>query len=177
MQWSKLRKQLDSLRATSLEKRVGIHQARYRNSNEELGRIWITFDGREIVSFDSAPYFQRREELGTELLDIRRDELGGAAPGQAAFHQADQQAEALLRQDARYDDYRAKVDLESFLSMSLDEALASPSPLHRGLAMIDRRLGKRRLRALGRTVQHPLVRALYNVRCEAEELAPQESAF
>jgi hypothetical protein len=177
VQWSKLRKQLDCLRAPTLADRIGLHQARYRYSKEELGRLWITLDGREIASFDTAPYARRREELSAQLFKIRRDELGGAAPGHAAFLEADRRAEELLRQDGRYDDYRAKADLESYLSMSLDEALVSPSPLHRGLAMIDRRLGKRRLQALGPSVQHPLVRALYNVRCEAEGLSQHGSAF
>jgi hypothetical protein len=37
--------------AESLRGRVGIYQARYRHSREELGRIWIEVDKVEVASF------------------------------------------------------------------------------------------------------------------------------
>lgn len=124
MRWSRLKSSLDALRAPAVRDRVALYQARYRYTREEVGRIWVTIDGREVASFDSY---------------------------------------------APYDDYQALADLEAYLAIPIDEALASPSPLLRALAVVDRRVGKRRLRALDiGPAEHALVRELYALRCEAE---------
>ena len=60
-------------------------------------------------------------------------------------------------------------ELEAYLSLPVDVALASESPLLRALAVLDARVGKRRLRALAATPdEHPLVAALLHLRCDAE---------
>jgi hypothetical protein len=59
--------------------------------------------------------------------------------------------------------------IEAYPSLSIGEALESANFIHRALAMVDRRLGKRRLRSLGlRTDEHPLVLKLYEFRRVAE---------
>lgn len=74
-----------------------------------------------------------------------------------------------LRSEDEFSDAVALEDLEAYLSMPLEDALVAPSPLVRALAMIDRRFGKRRLRALQFAKNElPLVRALHALRCEAE---------
>ena len=126
MRWSRLKSSIDAFRAPSVRDRVALYQARYRYTREEVGRIWVTVDGREVASFDTS---------------------------------------------APYDDYQALADLEVYLANPIDEALASPSPLLRALAGVDRRVGKRRLRTLDvGPGEHPLVRELYGLRCEAEEI-------
>ncbi len=127
MRWSQLKTNLEALRAPALKKRVGLHQARYRYTLEEVGRIWVTIDGREIASFDTS---------------------------------------------SQYDDYQALADLKAYLRISIDDALKTDTPLVRALAVIDRRLGKRRLRSLDvGSDEHPLVRELYRLRCEAEGIS------
>lgn len=55
------------------------------------------------------------------------------------------------------------------LTLSSNQMLASQNAIVRSLAMLDRRLGKRRLREmqLGED-EHPLVRQFFELRCEAE---------
>jgi len=53
MQWSKLRSALMERVALSLRDRLAVHQARYRRTQEEVGRVWITLDGRQLISFDT----------------------------------------------------------------------------------------------------------------------------
>jgi hypothetical protein len=128
LRWSQLKTRLDALGAPALKKRIGLHQARYRYTLEEVGRIWLTIDGREIASFDTS-----RE----------------------------------------YDDSQALADLKAYLRLSIGDALKADSPLVRGLAVIDRRVGKRRLRSLAiGPEEHPLVCELYRLRCEAEGIRP-----
>jgi hypothetical protein len=55
------------------------------------------------------------------------------------------------------------------VSSSLEDALASPSPFIRALALLDRRVGKRRLRLMEVENEHPIVRELFALRWTAEE--------
>jgi hypothetical protein len=172
MRWSKLKSTLDELLAPELRGRVALHQARYRYTREEVGRVWVTVDGREVASFDTSTYIRRRAELSADLFKARRDEVPDEAPDHAAYVEADDRARDMLRRTGEYDDHGALVDLEAYLFLPIDEALRSPSPLVRALAVVDRRVGKRRLRALGAgPLEHPLVRTLYLLRCEVERAA------
>jgi hypothetical protein len=66
--------------------------------------------------------------------------------------------------------------LVAYLDLSLAGALASEEPIHRALAMIDRRLGRRRFEGLRLgDNEHPIVRQLYEVRAAAEEWRTSES--
>jgi hypothetical protein len=169
MRWSKLTSSLDDLRAPALRSRVALHRARYRYTREEVGRVWVTIDGREAASFDTSTYLRRLAELGAERRDRRRGDTRERGHDEAAQLEADARAREMLRRAGQHDDYQAIVDLEAYLSIPIDEALASPSPLVRALAVIDRRVGKRRLRGLDiGPLEHPLVRELYFIRCEAE---------
>ncbi|MHB0981524.1 MAG: SF0329 family protein [Thermoleophilia bacterium] len=80
------------------------------------------------------------------------DEAGELLARKAVFHQAS-------LHDA----------LTDYLSLSIDDALASTHPVTRALAVLDRRTGKRRLRDFPFMAdEHPVVRMLHQVRCEAE---------
>ena len=95
----------------------------------------------------------------------------------AESHAADRAAIDFLRRAGEYDDYSALHDLEAFLSLPIEEALASPSPLIRGLAVADGRVGKRRLRKLGEPPDaHPFVQEMYAARCAAEGIRSSERA-
>jgi hypothetical protein len=59
--------------------------------------------------------------------------------------------------------------LGHMLTLSSEQMLASQNAIVRALAMLDRRLGKRRLREMELSDdEHPLVRQFYDLRCEAE---------
>ena len=56
----------------------------------------------------------------------------------------------------------------AYLSMNIDDALTSDHPLIIALAMLDRRVGKRKLRELNQAKMHPLAKALLELRLKAE---------
>lgn len=59
--------------------------------------------------------------------------------------------------------------LQEWTLLSIEDSLASDNPLIRAFAMVDRRLGKRRLQKIVLTGgEHPLIRILYQLRCDAE---------
>ena len=102
MRWTKLKSSLEALRAPTLRGRVALHQARYRYTREEVGRIWVTVDGREVASFDTSTYIRRRAELGADLFEIRRAETPGRAPDHAAHLETDDRARDILRRAGQY---------------------------------------------------------------------------
>jgi hypothetical protein len=58
--------------------------------------------------------------------------------------------------------------LESYLSMSIEDALCSSNTIIRAIAMLDRRVGKRRLQQLViDATTHPFITQLYTLRCTA----------
>ena len=59
--------------------------------------------------------------------------------------------------------------LYEYLSLSIDDALASPDALIRSVAILDKRTGKRRLRSLrGTPMTNALERRCLEFRCEVE---------
>lgn len=167
MKWSRLKALVEARLASSLGRRVTLHQARYRHAQEEVGRIWLAVDGEEIAQFATHMGWARIQPLAAKLLDER-----GAWGTIEAFGQASDEVEAELRAAGEFSDAVALGDLEAYLSLPIDAALASESPLIRALAMLDSRVGKRRLRALSRAPDgHPLVRATHALRCGAEGVA------
>ena len=177
MKWTKLKAAIESRFAKSVRGRVTCHQARYRSSREELGRVWLAVDGHEIAEFSAAKGLRRRRELADQIREVSGNPQYGI-PGQDDLYQlADEQARAIGRRAGEQTDDEALGDLEQSLSLSLEDALTSPNPLIRGLALLDRRFGKRRLRQLDSGArEHPLVQALYRIRCEAEGVLPREPA-
>jgi hypothetical protein len=177
MQWSKLRTALAERVAPSLGTRLALHQARYRRTREEVGRVWITLDGQELIAFDTSSYVAKRAQIAHDMRSGVGPFALSAESNLAEYHAADRAAVDALRQSGEYDDYSALRDLEAFLSLSIDEALASPSPLLRGLAVVDRRVGKRRLRALlALRDEHPFVRRMIRERCLADGIRFEERA-
>jgi len=168
MPWTRIQKMLRQRLAESLRGRVGIYQARYRHSREELGRIWIEVDKVEVASFTTTGALRRRRELTDDLM-----EANNSWGSTAAYHQADHDALELLNRAGEQSDYVAWDDLESYLSLPIEQALTSTNPLIRSLAVVDRRIGKRRLKSLRISKRdHPLTFSLYSLRCDAEGIIP-----
>jgi hypothetical protein len=164
MRWSKLKSLLEDRFAPSLARRVALQQARYRHTNEEVGRVTLTVDGREVAAFATHMGWRQVRPLADQLMEAR-----GAWGSPAEYVQATADAEGQLRTNGVLSDAVALEDLEASLSMSLDAALAAASPLVRALAMLDRRLGKRRLRSMRfADTELALIRSLYTLRCAAE---------
>jgi beta-phosphoglucomutase-like phosphatase (HAD superfamily) len=147
-----------------LRGRVRLHQARYRHAHEELGRVWIAVDGEERAAFATGARWRHVREAADRLMDER--EAWGSP---AAYEQAVADAAETARQAGIYGDEDVLNELEAYLSLPVDAALASTSPLLRALAVLDARVGKRRLRELASAPdEHPLVTALLRLRCDAE---------
>ncbi len=157
--WSSVKKLLEEDRlAPSLRGRVSYFVTRYRKAHDELGRLAIRVDGEEL--FQAYPFFGKwdwREERA------RHPELSGEASW-------DRMIDLALTEGCGgpYSFYRA---FEKYDTQDLEASLVSDNPLVRALAVLDRRVGKRRLKRLaeqGFAEEPAWVRDLFRLRLEAE---------
>ena len=147
MRWSKLRSLVKEGFAESIRSRVDIQSTRYGNCT--CGHAWMTLDGEVIANFCTRAHYLAS--------------IGCPGAGTTPGHQFAEYGE-LSRQDA----YRACWDFVH--SLSIESALADPDPLVQTLAVLDARVGKRRMDRLDPGALHRLAAALLRVRREAEGL-------
>src|SRR6478672_11234141 len=150
MQWSQLRKRVETEFADELRDRVSVHVTRHLDRSRS-GRGWIAVDGKEVANFcDWSFYYPNQEHRPSD-----KDAL------------------------AAYGELRAwdfKEACWSLVHDGVDAALASGEPLRMTLAVMHRKLGKRRLAQLASDEQlHPLVRYFVDLRLQSQEAAPNNS--
>lgn len=63
-----------------------------------------------------------------------------------------------------------------FSNLNIGDTLTSENPIINALAMIDKRLGKRRLKKINITGLHPLALILLNLRLDCEKLKDYSSS-
>lgn len=169
MQWTKLKKQVEQRFAASVAGRVELRTTNYRQAHDWAGRGWITVDKTEVHNFCTLKYQVEHSALAQGIREAN-DATDFRDPGHRdGYHEARQQADAILERRGVLPQGWYENSLETFLSLSIDDALRSENLLHRALAVLDARLGKRRLRSLELSPEeHPLVRRFLELRRRAE---------
>ncbi len=169
MRWSKLKQRVEDRMADSLQRRVEIHTARYRKADDSNGRLWFTVDKREVASMCDFRYRISHYEFANAIR-VATGATDYHDPKQRAiYYSAEKQADVAMHEQGVFSRWQSNHILWDYLSLSIDVALQSDNVLVRALVMLDRRLGKRRLRTLQLgDDEHPLVRQFYDLRCEAE---------
>ncbi len=158
MQWSRLKAGVESRFATSMRRRVQVRVTSYRHAHDGEGRGWITLDRQEVFDASTLKHYGTFSELNSALSD--------QGLGRTKAHK---RARAQLEGEGIFTEWTFWEALEEYLDLSIESALASTNVLHRALAMVDRRLGQRRFRALRLSDKnHELVRRLYRERGLAE---------
>lgn len=163
MQWSRLKSQVEAFFAPALNGRVELRSTSYRGAHDQTGRGYITVDGKEVWNMCTLRYWG--EEYPRIDAIAEQQHISAAAAQVIAGEQLTQ--EGALSQ---WGYYRA---LEAFCSTSIAESLASSSPLTRSLAILDARVGKRRLAKLDVATEHPMVQYFYRLRREAEGISQE----
>ncbi|MBI1403812.1 MAG: hypothetical protein GC147_11430 [Porphyrobacter sp.] len=146
MRWSKLRKLVKDRFAPEVQGRLDIHSAAYGACT--CGHAWLTWDGEVIANFCTRAW----GNIGAFQPGFVSPEPG---PGELVAYGE------FSRQDA----YQACWALVH--DLSIDEALADDDVLVRTLAIVDARLGKRRLAQLDPETLHPLGQHLLALRIAA----------
>jgi hypothetical protein len=157
MRWSKLRTLAIDRFAEPLQKRLDIHSAAYGACT--CGHVWMTLDGEMIANFCTRAYY-----IATGR------EKGHPAGNPMYKHQL-----AASGERSRQQVYQTLWDFVH--TIPVDDALASDDMLLQALAIVDARIGKRRLEQLDAEKLHPLAAYLLMLRTgEAEGITPADYA-
>jgi hypothetical protein len=163
MQWSKLRVHLLEFVAPSVRKRIDFHLITYRKLSEHANEFLVTIDGEKVFSASTsrhniALYVETRT---TGLLAY------GDGPDPKKVEDSLTQREVHAPTDIT-SSIRTYFDIDPHLAPS------SSDPILKALAMIDRRIGKRTLKAIELTDnEHSLVKTLYSLRMESSDESPE----
>jgi hypothetical protein len=175
MQWSKARHRVESLLAPTVADRVALRVTGYRHAHDGEGRGWIAVDGEEAWSFCTLRYFVQHDKLAQGLRVANRATDYRDPAQRDAYYAAGDHADAILGRRGDVSRAYFQTAVEQYPVLSVEEALASGNLVHRALAVLDRRLGKRRLRNLElRIDEHPLVAGLFRFRCACEGLSIED---
>ncbi len=158
IKWSKLKQIIESRFCDKLSGRVNINYTNYRAIHEPESRFWITLDGEEIYSNSKVKWLYNHYKI---ILENRSDNESMSYDD----------AEKILEEQGQYYIGYIEDSLCEYINLSISDALNSESFLIRALAMIDKRLGKRRLQSIEiKENEHKLVHKLYAIRCEVEKI-------
>ena len=165
--WSGIRKKLETdYLCPALRGRVRYFATTYRESHDREGRAAILVDGEEILKSN---YFTYSRVLWERARDYR-DEQG------LNWREAYLKADKTVLEDGLFDQRDFYMAFQKFDNQSIEASLTDANPIVRIFALLDRRLGKRRLAALEETMEKELdwVRPFYLLRVEAEGLNLQK---
>jgi len=162
VRWSKLKQRIEENFADSVRGRVELHQTRYRESHDQEGELWITMDGEQILSAGSMTALKAWFETRTEL-----QQRG------ASLRESYSLADTALEAQGIVEAGRLVAHLKAHLNQSIDQVMKSPSPIIRGLGLLDRRFGVRRLERFDSAVEHDFVARMFKIRCDLERFSPK----
>lgn len=150
MRWTKLKQIVEGGFAPGLSKRLTINSAAYGACT--CGHAWLTLDGEVVANFCTRAYWNK--EMGGEP-----DHINPMYASQLTSYGE------MSRQDA----YKA---CWAFVhELSIDQSLQDDCPLIQALAVVDRRVGKRRLERMDVEAVHPLARRLLEERLAVEGIS------
>jgi len=173
MQWSKLKKQIEGRLCNVLRNRVAYHSTRFRESHDQVGRGWITFDNEIIHDFCTLKSRYKYNSLADEIRK-QKNSLDWRNPEQKNdYYKAYEIADSEMEKQGIYNQYEFYNAIKEFLNLSIEDALTSTNSLIRAIAYFDSRVGKRRLVKL-EDEENIIVRKLQVVRLRAESLIDEE---
>ncbi|MCM1364311.1 MAG: hypothetical protein NC122_03840 [Faecalibacterium sp.] len=144
--WSSIRHKLENdYLAQSLRGHIQYYVTTYNKSHDHEGRAAIRLDGKEILC---GSYYTALDSTYTSA--INEESLNSGAFDQRCFYSA----------------------FEEFDNQSIDESIKSDNLLITIFALLDRRIGKRRLNEMKESIQNQpeVIQMFYNIRMDAEGL-------
>ena len=159
MRWSQLKKRVEDNFSPSVRGRVELFQTCYRRSFDEFGETWLVLDGKRRFSWGDMNAFQAE---GARNFASRRRDL-------TASERKWLLEDALGEHGIEFR-WGIHVLLLRYLSLRIELSLKDHSPIIRGIAILDRRCGKRRLLRMKTSDEHPFVQAMVDFRCAADEI-------
>ena len=169
--WSGIRNKLErDYLCKSLRGRIQYFATSYSKSADHEGRAAIRLDGVEVLRSDYYTYF---DHVWSKFHQLRSTTLKDCDSAKEAIDMA----HAYALEQGTFDQRVFYEAFAIFDNQSIGKSMNSENPLVRIFALLDRRLGKRRLLALKESMECELswVRAFYVIRMQAEGLIEREN--
>lgn len=187
MSWSKVKQQLEGFLSPTLQGRVEYRATSYRYLPDKAGQCYLTVDKVNVLNMRDATtgitWYQTELEIkqdphlhipiSEEEMQAVRKETKGAVPDERMKvmirnRKATQQAKVLLASQAALSKSSFVTTANQFLTRSIDSSLESEDILLNILALIDRRVGKKRIIGMKELIKskHAAVQYFYALRLE-----------
>ena len=188
MIWSKMKQQLESFLYPALVGRVEYISTSYRYTPEKAGQCYLTVDKKKVFNMKDATtrirWFQSEQEIKSdpnlnlpvsqEDIEAVRKDMGGKVPEERlAVIARDRKLLVYAKEMIAAQAALSKADFNAvantFLTQSIEDSLASKDILLNVLALVDRRVGKKRILDMDKKMKlkHPIVQYFYQLRRNA----------
>lgn len=174
LSWSAMRKILEQDNiCDSLKGRIQYFATRYRRSPDEEGRVAVRLDGKEILKSCFYDWNIKRDEAWNEINIIKGRKTSYSESGELM--------ELGALNKGGFDQYCFYNAFHIYFNSSIDSSLISSDPVVRLFAIMDKRVGKRRLHQLLSNIesQPEWLQIFYRLRLESDgiiESAKQKRA-
>lgn len=172
MQFSKIKKQLLSFVAPSLRPRLDLYATVDRHFHDGEARVWMTLNGKTFFKAEDLRFTfeaDRRYALAKNRLPEKPERITlevFQSDWYKASSELNEQIERELEEEGWHASYDVQQDLLLYPKLSIEEALTHPHAFIRGFALLDRRVGKRRLERV--TCDTPFELTCLKIRLETE---------
>ncbi|OMF36683.1 hypothetical protein BK133_08530 [Paenibacillus sp. FSL H8-0548] len=185
MSWSKLKQHLESFLSPALNGRVEYRATGYRYLPDKAGICYIAVDKKNILNMSDTTtlirWYQTDLEIkndsdiqipinNEEIEAVRRDTKGIVPEDRlkviARSRKISEYAKELLLAQSSLSKSNFIVVATKFLSISIEESIESNDILLNILALVDRRVGKKRILNMTEKMKlkHPIVQYFYELR-------------
>ena len=185
MAWSKMKQLLESFLCPALYGRVEYCSTSYRYLPDKAGLCYITVNKKNVFNMNEVTtlirWYQTEQEIkndsdiqtpiNNEDIDAVRKDTNGTVPENrlvviARNRKTSEYAKELLSAQSVLSKSNFKVIVNMFLSISIKESIESDDILLNILALVDRRVGKKRLLSMTENMKlkHPIVQYFYELR-------------
>lgn len=185
MAWSKMKQSLESFLCPALYGRVEYCATSYRYLSDKVGRCHIKVDKKNIFNMNDTStlirWYKTEHEIkndpdiqitiNSEEIEAIRKNIKGTVPEDrlkviARDRKISEYAKEMLSLQSALSKSDFNIVANKFLAISIEESLESNDILLNVLALVDRRVGKKRLLNMAEKMKlkHPIVQYFYELR-------------
>ncbi|RXZ79793.1 hypothetical protein EBB07_21410 [Paenibacillaceae bacterium] len=185
MSWSKMKQNLESFLCPALHGRVEYRSTSYRYLPDKAGICYISVDKKNVLNMSDTTnlikWYQTEQEIKNdsemdipishEEIEAVRTAMNGKVPEErlkvmARSKKRSELAKELCSAQSTLSKSNFVVVATKFLATSIEESMESKDILLNILALVDRRVGKKRILNMAEKIKlkHPIVQYFYELR-------------
>lgn len=172
--WSKWKKRIEEFICEELKGRVSIHATIYRKTHDQLGKVWIELDKRIIFEANTLEWEIEYFTLSDELRRINNCTDYKDKKQSSGYYQAYDDAEEILKRKDKMDEFQFYNTMKYYFRSPFKDILESEDTLIRIFCLLDKRLGKRRLKDYKiKKDDCEGIKLIYKARCQSAGITPK----